>query len=44
MLTALRELHGKITESEVRELNYAVDGEHQDVKQVVRKFLRAKEL
>jgi len=44
MLMALRELHGKITESEIRELNYAADGKYPDVKQVVREFLRAKRL
>jgi osmoprotectant transport system permease protein len=36
---ALRALGGKISEEEMRRLNYAVDGEHKDVKQVVREFL-----
>jgi len=36
---ALRALGGKISEQEMRRLNYAVDGEHKDVKQVVRDFL-----
>lgn len=39
---ALRALAGKITEEEMRRMNYAVDGEHRDVKQVVREFLAAK--
>lgn len=41
---ALRELAGKITADEMRRLNYALDGEHRDVKEVVRDFLRAKGL
>ncbi len=41
---ALRELAGKISEAEMQRLNYAVDGEHRDVKQVVREFLRGKGL
>ncbi len=36
---ALRSLGGKISEQEMRRLNYAVDGEHKDVKQVVKEFL-----
>ncbi|HEV2350382.1 MAG TPA: glycine betaine ABC transporter substrate-binding protein [Terriglobia bacterium] len=40
----LRELGGKISAGEMRRLNYAVDGEHRDVKQVVSDFLRAKKL
>ena len=40
----LRVLGGKISADEMRRLNYAVDGEHRDVKQVVREFLRAKDL
>ncbi len=39
---ALDELAGKISDGEMRQLNYAVDGQHRDVKQVVRDFLRAK--
>jgi osmoprotectant transport system substrate-binding protein len=39
---ALAELAGKISEEEMRQLNYAVDGEHRDVKQVVQQFLRSK--
>jgi osmoprotectant transport system permease protein len=36
---ALRELGGKISADEMRHMNYAVDGEHKDVKEVVREFL-----
>ena len=41
---ALNELGGKISDQEMRRLNYAVDGEHRDVVDVVREFLRAKHL
>jgi len=41
---ALHELGGKFSEDEMRRLNYAVDGEHRDVKQVAGDFLRAKKL
>ncbi len=41
---ALGVLGGKLTEQEMRRLNYAVDGEHRDVPQVVREFRRAKGL
>jgi osmoprotectant transport system substrate-binding protein len=40
---ALEELAGKISDNEMRQLNYAVDGQHQDVKQIVRDFLKKKE-
>jgi osmoprotectant transport system substrate-binding protein len=40
--SALDELAGKISDAEMRQLNYAVDGQHRDVKQVVREFLQAK--
>ena len=36
---ALRQLGGKISEEKMRQMNYAVDGEHKDVKQVVSDFL-----
>jgi osmoprotectant transport system substrate-binding protein len=39
---ALDDLAGKISDQEMRQLNYAVDGQHQDVKQVVREFLQNK--
>lgn len=41
---ALDELAGKISDEEMRQLNYAVDGQHRDVKEVVREFLRKKGL
>ncbi|MCI0416801.1 ABC transporter substrate-binding protein [bacterium] len=37
---ALNQLGGKITEKEMRQMNYAVDVEHRDVKQVVADFLK----
>jgi len=37
---ALAELAGKISDDEMRRLNYAVDGERRDVKEVVRDFRR----
>ena len=40
----LAELGGKISEEDMRRLNYAVDGEHQDLKQLVAEFLRQKGL
>jgi len=36
---ALAALGGKISENEMRRMNYAVDGEHRNVKDVVREFL-----
>ena len=41
---ALGALAGKISDEEMRRLNYALDGEHRDVKDVVREFLRGKGL
>jgi len=41
---ALSELAGKITEEDMRRMNYAVDGEHRDATQVVAEFLRSKGL
>jgi osmoprotectant transport system substrate-binding protein len=35
---ALDALAGKISDEDMRRLNYAVDGEHRDVKEVVREF------
>lgn len=40
----LSELGGKITEEDMRRLNYAIDGEHRDLKQLVEQFLRDKRL
>jgi glycine betaine/choline ABC-type transport system substrate-binding protein len=41
---ALNQLGGKISDEEMRRLNYAVDGEHRDPAEVVREFLRTKHL
>ena len=41
---ALAQLSGKISDEEMRRLNYAVDGERKDTTVVVREFLRAKGL
>jgi len=41
---ALEALAGKISDDEMRQLNYAVDGQHQDAKEVVREFLKTKRL
>jgi osmoprotectant transport system substrate-binding protein len=41
---ALNQLGGKISDADMRRLNYAVDGEHRDVVEVVREFLRSKHL
>jgi len=40
----LAEFAGKISDQEMQQLNYAVDGEHRDVKEVAREFLRRKQL
>ncbi len=42
--TALDELAGKITDDDMRQLNYAIDGEHRQVASVVREFLHKKGL
>ncbi len=39
---ALAELAGKISDDDMRQLNYSVDGQHRDVKEVVREFLHHK--
>jgi glycine betaine/choline ABC-type transport system substrate-binding protein len=41
---ALDALSGKIYDQDMRTLNYAVDAQHRDVKEVVRDFLRSKGL
>ena len=38
---ALKELGGKISAEQMRRMNYAVDGEHRDAKDVVRDFLKS---
>ena len=44
VLDAVSGLAGKINDQEMRELNYAVDGHHRDVKEVVTEFRRKKGL
>jgi osmoprotectant transport system substrate-binding protein len=41
---ALAALAGKISNAEMQQLNYAIDGQHRDVKDVAREFLRKKAL
>jgi glycine betaine/choline ABC-type transport system substrate-binding protein len=41
---AIDELAGKITDDDMRQLNYAVDGQHRDAKEVVSDFLHRKGL
>ncbi len=41
---ALDDLAGKISDDDMRQLNYAVDGQHRDVKEVVQEFLKKKDL
>jgi osmoprotectant transport system permease protein len=40
---AMKGLAGKLSSAQMRRLNYAVDAEHRDVKQVVREFLAGQE-
>jgi len=42
--SALDELAGKISDDDMRELNYAVDGQHKDPAEVVKDFLKRKGL
>ncbi len=44
VVQALAGLAGKISDQEMQQLNYAVDGQHRDAKEVVRRFLRSKGL
>jgi len=39
---ALDDLAGKISDDDMRQLNYAVDGQHRDVREVVQEFLKRK--
>jgi osmoprotectant transport system substrate-binding protein len=41
---AIAELSGKISDPEMQKMNYAVDGEHRDIGEVAREFLRSKGL
>jgi osmoprotectant transport system substrate-binding protein len=38
---AIAELAGKISDAEMRKMNYAVDGEHRDAAEVAREFLKS---
>ena len=40
---AIKELSGKVSDAEMRRLNYAVEGEHRDVVEVVHEFLEKTE-
>jgi osmoprotectant transport system substrate-binding protein len=44
MRAALVELAGKINDEEMRRMNYELDGEHRDIADVAREFLRGKGL
>jgi osmoprotectant transport system substrate-binding protein len=41
---AIEELAGKISDEEMRKMNFAVDGQHRDASEVAREFLHAKGL
>ncbi|HVN18519.1 MAG TPA: glycine betaine ABC transporter substrate-binding protein [Dongiaceae bacterium] len=41
---ALQELAGTISDQEMQRMNYAVDGQHRDTRDVVREFLKSKNL
>jgi glycine betaine/choline ABC-type transport system substrate-binding protein len=41
---AIGQLAEKISDEDMRRLNYAVDGQHRDVKEVARDFLHSKGL
>ena len=44
IVKALDDLSGKITDTEMQQLNYAVDGQHREAEDVVREFLKKKGL
>ena len=44
MRSAIEELGGKISDAEMRKMNYAVDGEHRDIAEAAREFLHSKAL
>ena len=44
LASALAQLAGKISDEQMRQLNYEIDGKHRDVKDVVREFLAGKGL
>jgi glycine betaine/choline ABC-type transport system substrate-binding protein len=41
---AIAELGGRISDQEMQKMNYALDGQHRDVKEVTQEFLRSKGL
>jgi glycine betaine/choline ABC-type transport system substrate-binding protein len=41
---ALDELAGKISDQDMQQMNYEVDGKHRDIKEVVKEFLQRKGL
>jgi osmoprotectant transport system substrate-binding protein len=41
---AIADMGAKISDQEMQQLNYALDGQHRDVKDVAREFLRSKGL
>jgi osmoprotectant transport system substrate-binding protein len=44
MSAAIQELAGKISDAEMRKMNYGVDGERRDIAEVAREFLRSRGL
>jgi len=44
IVPALAALGGQISDAEMQQMNYAVDGQHRDTNDVVREFLKAKKL
>src|SRR6202161_520487 len=44
MNAGIEELSGKISDMEMRKMNYEVDGEHRDIAEVAREFLQSKGL
>lgn len=44
IVDAIAELAGKISDSEMQQMNYAVDAQHRDTPEVAREFLKAKKL
>jgi glycine betaine/choline ABC-type transport system substrate-binding protein len=44
MSAAIQELAGKISDAEMRKMNYRVDGERRDIAEVAREFLQSRGL
>ena len=40
---ALDELAGKISDQDMQQMNYEIDGKHRDIKEVVKEFLQRKD-